>query len=339
MAAPLSRPDVFEEILRELQILRQHQVPESLNDLARDDARKFRETARKAQKWTPESSAVINWPADGTVGYVPAGTTVFDLEKGHVELSNGTKEPLSNSVRGLGLEYMRSVHFHPQAGAGAFAVELDSGGIDKDLQRFPDDRPFATPPFYLDRQHHYLTHVAIIRIKIYTVFASAFFVEFGEGHESPPVLPEGIQSPSIHFADGTTTDAFTAVVLRPARFNPRTGIGDAMSASDAALNAALGGAAMEGFFMLNHTFIVWNRGATNSLDVNIQGAFRGLAGPVPPSAFVDDASTGASTAIAAGATTVFAFARQYGLLRVRVRSTVAGSPTTFEVDAGQLVAT
>ena len=112
-----------------------------------------------------------------------------------------------------------------------------------------------------------------------------------------------------------------------------------MSSTDAVLNAILGGAVMESFFFLNHTFIVFNRGSVNSLDVNIQGAFRGLAGPVPPSAFVDDASTGASTTIAADASTTFTFARIYGLLRVRVRSPVGGAPTTFEEDIGQLIAT
>lgn len=252
---------------------------------------------------------IIVYPKDGGVALIPAGRTIFDLILGRVITSDEVVTDMSHKLSDIGAPYISGVHLHP-FGIQSMSIELDHGDGSTSL------------PFWLDVQHHVITHADFRRMFMYTSFAGAIFAEFGTSPEAPPVIPSAVESPSSHFGELTTTDNWESIVLRPSIFNPRTGIVSTMSEAKAKLNAVLGGTVIDIIYANKKTVQVYNTG-DNSVDVRIQGALSG-----DPTKFITDTTI---SALAAGASQTVNITPQYIFLRAQARSAGAGSPSTVEV--------
>lgn len=75
------------------------------------------------------------------------------------------------------------------------------------------------------------------------------------------------------------------------------------------------------------TFMVVNKDSANSIDINLQGR---LATVAPWTDFADDSTTGASLAVAAGNIQILDVSKMWFEMRLRARSTAAGSPADIE---------
>lgn len=259
------------------------------------------------------SFASIVYPANGGLALVPAGVTLFDLERGTVYFDDGTKDNLLLSLETLRISSLSSVHIHPFNFQG-FAVDIahEQGW---------------TGPFFLDKQHHTLTHMPMKKLRMYTRVAGVVFLEFGRHPEAPPVIPESIVNTEVWFADPTTADAWTGIVMRPVSINMVTGLSTIMSEALASrAPASLGGIVIETVFSRQVTWQIFNTG-NNSLDYRIQGAI------LPVSArFI----TETSGTIAGGGSATVSVTTYFLRQRIQLKSAVGGASTSTEIIASSL---
>jgi hypothetical protein len=272
-----------------------------------------------------EDFGVIAWPADGGQGMLTAGATTIDLVGGTIDLSNGTQEKLSNSLRGLGLPHMHAAHFHPYF--SSLSVELlypTFPRLDVDtVSPAQIARAATTPPLWLDAQHHTITHAAFRQLKLYLTSAATMFIEFGPDPETAPVMPLGISSPIIHhFGPTVSTDTLTTLIGRPTAHNPYLDTNTTMSEANASVNNSNPGH-ITTVFAPEKTWFVQNTGA-NDVSVTIQIAPTGA-----PTAWIDDPDTAVAAVIGAGGSAVYRCQHQSVLTRIRIASTVAGAAGTI----------
>lgn len=268
--------------------------------------------ARAVEAHPTPSIAV--WPADGGLGYLTANNAgrgnVFDLAEGRfypADYPDSPFEQMSGQLRGGA----RSAHFHPEAGS-AFSLEVIAPG---------GARPVL--PFFANVQHHYLTHVHMEKLIVYTTLPIGAFVEFSEAEE-PPVPPIGIQGPQRYSGDDATTDAMTATVLRPVGVNPKAGTTSTLSVARAQSGSpTLSAQVINTLFNRTMLWLVRNTSTTDDMFVNIQGAMRGVEAD-----FTDDRATGQSYFVGAGQNAELEIKRHYLFQRIRTRSTVTGRSAT-----------
>lgn len=243
----------------------------------------------------PSLSGVSVYPTTGGLRAVPAGTTLIDLKKGDAKRPDVTTERLSHSLDGLQLPYFRSALLFFDTDVD---LEVLLGG--KTSGKFSIDQCAYFPlySFPMDALRiTSLTHPFNMKLRLSSL-------------PSPPVIPRAVASFQERYGDGRTTDAFTAVPVGPTW----GGVLSSRYLVDTIYTAYMG----VKIFTLSNT-------GSAALDFNVQLL------SIDGKTWVDDPVSGASTSLASGDSALIETGIPAKFFRMRVRSTGAGSPTTYEL--------
>lgn len=268
---------------------------------------------------TPSGS--LQWPNNGSVGMIPAGKTVFDLEEGEVRFADGGKSQKIERLQDNGVDYASSMHLHPF---------FDSMSVTWIGPETSDDGPSGV---WMDNQHHVLTGEKMTQVEVWTGLPVPMFVEWGFAPERPPLVPDGLQNPHTR-ADvfAPTPDSWTGFVFRPSAHNPReqrTVLMDRDRAQSG--NPVFGARAVGSLYTDTHTIVVQNTGS-NPIDVRVRGAMRApdpQNGITIDDVMVPDPSTGSGgiTGIQPGGNANITVDQGYLFLQAQVKNSNTGAPS------------
>jgi len=243
----------------------------------------------------PEKSGVLVYPTTGGLRATPAGITYIDLRNGQAVRPDATMERLSGSLNDLKLPRMRSATLFFDTDVD---IEVLLGGK-------------TSGKFCVDQCAHFPLYsfpMDAIRV-ISNTYPYNMKLRFST-LPNPPVFPRPPASFQERYGSGTTTDSFTAVSLGPT-------MGGVLA--DAYLVASIYTA-----YMGVKIFTLTNTG-DYSLDFNVQLL------SIDGKTWVDDPVSGASTALSSGNSALIETGIPAKFFRLRVRSSSAGSATTFEL--------
>ena len=237
--------------------------------------------------------AIISYPANGGRRAVPPGKTIVNLKTGIVERPDA-QENLAASLNSLKFEYAQSCFLW----------------VDSDIDIEVKNRSETRGRFVLSQCNPtILQYFPMDKIEINAALPFNIYALFSTARQSPQIV-NGITSHQERYGTITTTNPWVNIPLGPTE------------------GGELAAAYKKDYLQVNgigsKVFLVHNTGA-NGADVNLQ--LQHLSGKL----WVNSAITGASLNIPTGDNARIEDGTFTGFARLRTRSTVAGSPTTLEI--------